>query len=329
MDRTLELEVPDTGAGARLDRWLAKARITGLSRNRLQRLIEQGRVLVNGRTAKASLKLKAGDRLEVSVPPRRRTRIAPEPQPLKIVFEDDALLVLDKPAGVVVHPGAGVQSGTLVNALLHHAPEIAGVGGEGRPGVVHRLDRDTSGLLVVAKTEAAYLALVEALREREVKRVYQSIVWGDPGPDEGVIDLPIGRDPRDRKRMAVVRGPSGKPARTRWRVLERYGLATLVEARLETGRTHQIRVHMSALKHPVVGDPTYGGRVKKMLSLRQSERSLADALLRLLRRQALHAAELEFAHPDTGERLRFRSDPPQDFREALERLRAFSAHPPA
>ena len=286
-----------------MDRWLARTRNTGLSRNRLQQLIEQGRVLVNGRAAKPSLKLKAGDRLEVSVPPRRRTRIAPEPQPLAIVFEDDA--------------------------LLHHAPEIAGVGGEGRPGVVHRLDRDTSGLLVVAKTEAAYLALVEALREREVKRVYQSIVWGDPGPDEGVIDLPIGRDPRDRKRMAVVRGPSGKPARTRWRVLERYGLATLVEARLETGRTHQIRVHMSALKHPVVGDPTYGGRVKKMLSLRQSERSLADALLRLLRRQALHAAELEFAHPDTGERLRFRSDPPQDFREALERLRAFSAHPPA
>jgi 23S rRNA pseudouridine1911/1915/1917 synthase len=229
----------------------------------------------------------------------------------------------------VVHPGAGVQSGTLVNALLHHAPEIATVGGEGRPGVVHRLDRDTSGLLVVAKTEAAYLALVEALRVRQVKRVYQAIVWGDPGPSEGVIDLPIGRDPRDRKRMAVVRGPAGKAARTRWRVLERYGVATLVEARLETGRTHQIRVHMNALRHPVVGDPTYGGRVKKVLSLRQSERSLADALLRLLRRQALHAAQLEFVHPTTGERLRFSSEPPQDFREALDRLRAFSASPPA
>jgi 23S rRNA pseudouridine1911/1915/1917 synthase len=286
-------------------------------------------VLVNGRAAKPSLKLKAGDQLEVSVPPRRRTRIVPEERPLVVVHEDDDVLVLEKPVGLVVHPGAGVQSGTLVNALLHHAPEIATVGGEGRPGVVHRLDRDTSGLLVVAKTEAAYLTLVEALRQREVKRVYHAIVWGDPGPDSGVIDLPIGRDPRDRKLMAVVRGPSGKPARTRWRVLERYGLATLVEARLETGRTHQIRVHMSALRHPVVGDPVYGGRVKKMLSLRQSERSLADALLRLLRRQALHAAELEFVHPKTGVRLQFRSDPPQDFREALDRLRAFSASPPA
>ena len=325
----LELEVPETAAGARLDRWLARTRNTGLSRNRLQQLIAQGRVLVNGRAAKPSLKLKAGDKLEVSVPPRRRTRIAPEPQPLVVVYEDDHVLVLEKPAGLVVHPGAGVQSGTLVNALLHHAPEIASVGGEGRPGVVHRLDRDTSGLLVVAKTEDAYLFLVESLRERQVKRVYQAIVWGDPGPDAGTIDLPIGRDPRDRKRMAVVRGPAAKPARTRWRVLERYGLATLVEARLETGRTHQIRVHLSALRHPVVGDPVYGGRVKKMLSLRQSERSLADALLRLLRRQALHAAELEFAHPVTGAILRFRSDPPQDFREALERLRAFSASPPA
>jgi 23S rRNA pseudouridine1911/1915/1917 synthase len=327
--RTLQLEVPETGAGARLDQWLARARSTGLSRNRLQRLIAEGRVLVNGRAAKPSLKLKAGDQLEVSVPPRRRTRIVPEERPLVVVHEDDDVLVLEKPVGLVVHPGAGVQSGTLVNALLHHAPEIATVGGEGRPGVVHRLDRDTSGLLVVAKTEAAYLTLVEALRQREVKRVYHAIVWGDPGPDSGVIDLPIGRDPRDRKLMAVVRGPSGKPARTRWRVLERYGLATLVEARLETGRTHQIRVHMSALRHPVVGDPVYGGRVKKMLSLRQSERSLADALLRLLRRQALHAAELEFVHPKTGVRLQFRSDPPQDFREALDRLRAFSASPPA
>jgi 23S rRNA pseudouridine1911/1915/1917 synthase len=312
-----------------LDRWLARARNTGLSRNRLQQLIAQGRVLVNGRAAKPSLKLKAGDRLEVSVPPRRRTKLEPEPQPLVVVHEDDSVLVLEKPAGLVVHPGAGVASGTLVNALLHHAPDIATVGGEGRPGVVHRLDRDTSGLLVVAKTEQAYLFLVHALRERQVKRVYHAIVWGDPGPAEGVIELPIGRDPKDRKRMAVVRGPAGKPARTRWRVLERYGLATLVEARLETGRTHQIRVHMSVLRHPVVGDPAYGGRVKKMLSLRQSERSLADALLRLLRRQALHAAELEFAHPVTGEQLRFRSEPPQDFREALDRLRAFSASPPA
>jgi len=307
-----------------LDRWLAKARI-GLSRNRLQRLIDEGRVLVNGRAGKPALRLKAGDRLAVSVPPRRASRLRAEALPLAVVFEDEHVLVLDKPAGTVVHPGAGVQEGTLVNALLHHAPALADVGGEGRPGIVHRLDRDTSGLMVVAKTEAAYQALVEALKLRTVTRIYAALVWGDPGPHEGIIDLPIGRDPKDRTRMAVVRGPGGKAARTRWRVEERYGLASLLQARLETGRTHQIRVHMAAVRHPVVGDPVYGGRVKKVLSLRQTERSLADALLRLLRRQALHAAELEFLHPVSGDLLRFRSELPPDFREALDRLRAFAA----
>jgi len=286
-------------------------------------------VHVNARVARQSLKLKPGDQVAVSIPPRRPPRIVSEPRPLTIVHEDDDVLVLDKPAGEVVHPGAGVQSGTLANALLHHAPAIATVGGEGRPGIVHRLDRDTSGLLVVAKTEETYLALVEALRARKVRRTYLAIAWGDPGPSSGTIELPIGRDPRDRKRMAVVRGPTGKPAVTHWKVLERYGLATLIEARLETGRTHQIRVHLEAVRHPVVGDPGYGGRVRKLLSLRPAERSLAHALLRLLRRQALHAVELEFAHPRTGERLRFRSEPPLDIREALDRLRAFAAPLPS
>lgn len=312
-----------------MDRWLAKARIAGLSRNRLQKLIDAGRVLVNGRAGKPSHKLKTGDRVVLSVPPRRAPRLVAEARPLVIVHEDAHLLVLDKPAGEVVHPGAGVQSGTTVHALLHHAPAIATVGGEGRPGIVHRLDRDTSGLLVVAKTEEAYLALVEAMRARSVKRVYQAIAWGDPGPASGTIELPIGRDPKDRKRMAVVRGPAGRPARTHWRVRERFGLACLLECRLETGRTHQIRVHLAAVRHPVVGDPVYGGRVKKQLSLRQSERSLADALLRLLRRQALHAAQLEFVHPVTGEELRFRSELPPDLQEALERLRAFAAPSPS
>ncbi len=280
---------------------------------------------MNGRAARQALKLKPGDQVAVSIPPRRPPRLASEARPLSIVHEDDHVLVLDKPAGEVVHPGAGVPGGTLANALLHHAPAIAAVGGEGRPGIVHRLDRHTSGLLVVAKTEVAYLALVEALRRRAVRRTYLAIVWGDPGPSAGTIELPVGRDPGERRRMAVVRGPAGRPALTHWRVLERYGLASLLELRLETGRTHQIRVHLAAVRHPVVGDPTYGGRVRKLLSLRPSERSLAHALLRVLRRQALHAAELEFDHPGTGERLRFRSEPPPDFREALERLRAFAA----
>ncbi len=286
--------------------------------------MDEGRVCVNGRTARQSLKLKAGDRVTVEVPDRRRSRLVAEAMPLAIVHEDDHLLVLDKPAGLVVHPGAGVQTGTLVHALLHHAPGIGAVGGEGRPGIVHRLDRDTTGLMVVAKTEAAYLALVEALRERTVRRTYHALVWGDPGPAEGVIDLPIGRDPRLRTRMAVVRG-GGRPARTRWRVLERFGSATRLELELESGRTHQIRVHLAALKHPVLGDPTYGGRLRKTLSLRPAERSLADALLRVMTRQALHAVRLALPHPVTGESLAFESPIPDDLAHALELLRA---HPP-
>ena len=306
-----------------MDRWLARARI-GLSRNRIQALIDGGHVSVNGRVARQSRKLKDADVVVVDIPPRRASRLEAEALPLTIVYEDDAMLVLDKPAGIVVHPGAGVPTGTLVQALLHHAPGIATVGGEGRPGIVHRLDKETSGLLVVAKTEPAYLALVEALRTRRVARIYRALVWGDPGPEGGLIDLPIGRDPRERKRMAVAR-EGGKHARTRWRVLERFGPATLVEARLETGRTHQIRVHFAAVRHPVVGDPTYGGRVRKPLSLRQAERSLADALLRTMRRQALHAAELELTHPLTGKALRFESQLPEDLAQALELLRAFQS----
>ena len=322
--KLVELTVPPPGAGQRVDRWLAKARI-GLSRNRIQALIEASRVFVNGKPARQSLKLKEGDAVRVEVPPRRPSRLLAEDVPLAIRHEDEHVIVLVKPAGLVVHPGNGNRSGTLVHALLHHAPGMANVGGEGRPGIVHRLDKETSGLMVVAKTEVAYLALVEALRRREVRRVYQTLVWGDPGPDEGYMDMPIGRDPRERTRMAVVRDGAGKSALTRWTVLERFGIASWVEARLETGRTHQIRVHFSAVKHPVVGDPLYGGRARKTLSLRQAERSLIVALLRTLRRQALHAAELEFVHPVSGERLHFDSALPEDMARALTLLQAFAA----
>lgn len=307
-----------------MDRWLARERI-GLSRNRLQTLLDAGRIKVNGKPAAKSLKLKDGDVVSVDIPPRRASRLVAETRPLSIVFEDEHLLVLDKPAGMVVHPGAGVSSGTLVHALLAHFPAIEKVGGEGRPGIVHRLDKDTSGLMVVAKTEDTYQALVEMLRVRAVSRVYHALVWRDPGPSEGVIELAIGRDPRERKRMAATTH-GGKPARTRWKVLERFGPATLIEARLDTGRTHQIRVHLATLRHPVVGDPLYGGRVRKSLSLRPVERSLADALLRTLARQALHATELEFRHPATGEALHFESAAPEDFSRALELLRAFPAY---
>ena len=291
-------------------------------------MIEAGLVLVNGRVARASRRLRGGDTVRLELPPPPEAgipAIEPEDLPLTRVFEDEWLLVIDKPAGMVVHPGAGVRSGTLVHALVHHYPSIVEVGGEGRPGIVHRLDKDTSGLMVVAKTARAYRGLVEAVGAREVRRVYQGLVWGEPRARHGRVEAPIGRDPRDRKRMAVVRR-GGRRAATAWRVLEGFGGAALLELVLETGRTHQIRVHLSHIRHPVIGDPVYGGRGKKLLSLGLGERSLHSALLECLPRQALHASELGFAHPVTGEALRFEAPLPEDFAEALGRLRAFRDH---
>jgi 23S rRNA pseudouridine1911/1915/1917 synthase len=309
-------------AGERLDRFLATAQ-ADLSRSRVQALIRAGRAQVNGRAAAGSRKLRAGDRVSLvlpeSAPP---TRITPEPIPLRVAYEDDDLLVIDKPAGLVVHPGAGVASGTLVHALVHRDPAIAGVGGEGRPGIVHRLDKDTSGLMVVARTARAHRRLVEALRERRVKRVYHAIVRGDLRAEEGRIEGAIGRDPRHRSRMAVV-ARGGKAAATHWRALERYGPFTLLEVTLETGRTHQIRVHLAHAGHPVLGDAVYGGRVKKLLSPSEAERSLARDLLGGLSRQALHASRLEFEHPVTGRLLAFTSPWPEDLAAAVNRLRQF------
>jgi 23S rRNA pseudouridine1911/1915/1917 synthase len=277
-------------------------------------------VSVNGRAARASHRLRDGDRIRIELPEGRTTRLVAEDQPLTIVHEDLDLVVIDKPAGIVVHPGAGVASGTLVHALLHRYPEIADVGGEGRPGIVHRLDRDTSGLLAIARSPRAYRALVEALRARTIHRRYQALVWGDPREEGGTIEAAVGRDPHERKRMAVVtRG--GREARTHWRVTERFGLATQLEVELDTGRTHQIRVHLAHVRYPVVGDPVYGGRAKKLLSLSPRQRSLGRALLECIPRQALHASQLELLHPVTGTGLTFRATLPDDFAQALRLLR--------
>ncbi len=319
MSRALRITVPDSHSGERLDRALA-ALHPELSRTALQTLIRDGRVRVNDRPARASLKVAVGDAVTLELPEPRVLPIEPEPLALAIVYEDAGILVVDKPAGMVVHPGAGVRAGTLVNALLHHLPAIAQVGGPGRPGIVHRLDKETSGLMVVAKTQGAYLALVEALRARRVKRTYGALVWGVPRDRAGVVSTRIGRDPRNRQRMAVVRS-GGKEAVTHWRVVEPFRIASRLELTLETGRTHQIRVHLAHLGHPVVGDPVYGGRVKKLLSAGPVERSLASALLRDLRRQALHASGLELVHPLTGESLSFASPWPGDMSQALDRLR--------
>jgi 23S rRNA pseudouridine1911/1915/1917 synthase len=320
----LDLSVPSPRAGERLDRFLAAAQ-TDLSRSRLQGLIRSGRVSVNGRVARASQKVRGGDQVRVEIPEAEPSPLTAESLPLAIVHEDQDLVVIDKPAGLVVHPGAGVRRGTLAHALLHRYPEIASVGGAERPGIVHRLDKDTSGLLIVARSARAHRALVEALRARQVKRTYTALVWGEPRVSDGVIETALGRHPKHRQRMAVLtRG--GKPARTRWRVVERLSAASRLEVGLDTGRTHQIRVHMAHLGHPVVGDPVYGGRGKKLLSLRELERSLAMEVLRCLPRQALHASALELVHPVTGSRLAFGSPLPEDLERALDLLRRQAAH---
>ena len=297
-------------AGQRLDRWLA-ARLPELSRARLQTLIEGGRVTVSGRARKAAYRVRAGERVEAEIPPAEAQELRPEALPLEVVYEDDAVLVVNKPAGMVVHPGAGQAGGTLAAAVLAHAPETAGVGGQRRPGIVHRLDKGTSGLLVVAKTRPAYDSLVAQLAARTVARRYLVVVHGLPTPGDGVIDAPIGRHPRDRVRMAVRPPGQGKRAVTRYRALERFPAvpAAYLEARLETGRTHQIRVHLAAQGHPVLGDDTYRPR-----SLPRPD--LDNEGL------ALHAAELGFVHPLTGQPVAFTVALPPRMARVLSRLRS-------
>jgi 23S rRNA pseudouridine1911/1915/1917 synthase len=315
--------------GDRLDRVLARA-WPELTRSRIQSLLKGGHVTVDGRAARASDSARPGATCEAVVPDAVPSLLVPEDIPLSIVYEDDDLIVLDKPAGLVVHPGAGVRSGTLVHALLAHAPQVEGVGGVARPGLVHRLDKDTSGLLVVAKNDPAFQGLTQDLARRAIARRYLALVWGVPGPagSEGRIALPIGRDPKDRKRMAVrPEGASGaRAAATRWRVLAalprdasrpRFALLCCT---LETGRTHQIRVHLAHAGHPVVADATYGGGVKKALSLPPADRRLAQQLVMDLGRQALHAAELEFRHPTRGDTRSFVAPLPHDLAHALSAL---------
>jgi len=294
-------------AGSRLDRWL-HAQLPELSRARLQALIEAGNVRVNGAVRKASHRLAGGARVEVEIPPPPPETLEPEPIALAIVHEDEDVLVVDKPAGMVVHPGAGHARGTLASAVLAHAPSTAGVGGPRRPGVVHRLDKGTSGLLAIAKTPRAYESLVAQLAARTVTRRYVAIVCGRVRLAEGVIDAPIGRHPRDRVRMAVQPAGRGRRAVTRYRVLERFSHFTYVELRLETGRTHQIRVHLALLGHPVLGDDVYGGRGRVRLPVP-------------IEGLALHARMLGFLHPVTQKRMEFTSPVPPRIERVLSHLR--------
>ncbi len=298
-------------AGTRLDRWLA-ASLPELSRARLQGLIAEGRVRVDGAVRKPSHRLSGGETVEVELPPPAPATLVPEPLPLSIVYEDDHILVVDKPAGMVVHPGAGHARGTLAAAVLAHAPETAGVGGLRRPGIVHRLDKGTSGLLVVARTRQAYESLTRQLAARTVRRRYLAVVHGRLERAEGTVEAPIGRDPHHRQRMAVLTPGRGKPAVTRYRVLERFAEFTSLEVRLETGRTHQVRVHLAWLGHPVVGDAVYGRRRQGPVPL--------DGV-------ALHAAELSFLHPATQERVEFTAALPPRIERLLSHLRNTSARP--
>ena len=291
------LVIPLELAGQRLDRALARL-LPEESRSRLARLIAEGHVRVDGRAGEASRKVRSGESVEVALAPRpAETAHRAEAIELPVVHEDGHLLVIDKPAGLVVHPGSGNWSGTMLNALLHHAPGIENLP---RAGIVHRLDKDTSGLLVVAKTEPAQTALVRQLQARTVKRTYIALVRGRV-EEGGTVEAPIGRHPVQRTRMAVVAG--GKPAITHYRVRKRYAAHTLLECDLETGRTHQIRVHLASIGHPLEGDPVYAGKARAAF-----------------RRQALHAWKLAFVHPSSGKTVGFEAPPPADLEQLLEAL---------
>lgn len=292
--------LPPEEAGERLDRALA-ARFPQLSRAQLQRLIRSGAITVNDAAVRPAYRLTPGDRITVTFPEEPTVR--PEPFPLDIVYEDEYLLVVSKPAGMVVHPAARIVSGTLVNALLAHCPQVADVGGPDRAGIVHRLDRETSGLIVVAKNPETHAALQRQFKRRLVRKTYVALVEGQVHPREGIIEVPIGRDPKDRTRMAVSR--TGRPAVTQYRVVEVFPQHTLLEVRPHTGRTHQIRVHLAWLGYPVVGDRVYGRRRQALLP----------------DRHFLHARELVFTHPVTGEKLALSAPLPPELTALLDRLR--------
>lgn len=291
-------------SGQRLDVFLAAA-VPELTRSAAQRLLEQGNVTLDGAPLKKNTRTEAGAEYELSLPELRETELVAQDIPLDVVYEDADVLVVNKPKGLVVHPAAGHEDGTLVNALLHHCGEsLSGINGEKRPGIVHRIDMDTSGLLIVAKNDFAHQSLSDQLKDHTLRRTYECIVHGGFREDSGTVNAPIGRDPRDRKRMAVTERNS-RPAVTHWTVLARYGQYTHLQCRLETGRTHQIRVHMAYINHPIAGDPLYG--------VRKPELGLTS--------QCLHARALTFRHPRTGEEITVTCPLPEEFERALEKLK--------
>ncbi|ETW93066.1 MAG: hypothetical protein ETSY1_40865 [Candidatus Entotheonella factor] len=311
---TYTVDVPDSAEGTRLDKFLAEA-LPEFSRTQIQRLIDEGQVELPRGQATARYRVRAGERIHLEVLPPKPTHLSPEDIPLDIVYEDDALVVVNKSPGIVVHPAPGHDHGTLVNALLYHCQSLSGVGGEERPGIVHRLDKDTSGLLLVAKHDRSHRHLSGQLRDRTLSRRYLALVQGRLLADRGTIDAPIGRHPQHRQKMAVVEA-NGRDARTHYQVLESWGTLSLLQLSLETGRTHQIRVHLAHISRPVIGDLVYGTKAVSLPRYPAVER-----WVRAFPRQALHAQELQFEHPETGETMTFAAPLPDDLAELIARIR--------
>ncbi|NLB60203.1 MAG: RluA family pseudouridine synthase, partial [Lentisphaerae bacterium] len=312
MTQEFNLKVAPAEAGQRLDLWL-RQRLPELSRSRIQSLIRSGHITLGGSPIRGHRATRAGESVRVRLPPPVASSLEAQPIPLAIIYEDAAIIVVNKPPGMVVHPAPGHSSGTLVNALLFHCPELAGIGGERRPGIVHRLDKDTSGLLVVARHDQALAGLAAQFKKRQVEKYYLALVWGQPQPASGTIETLIGRHQRDRKRMSA-RPRVGRPALTHYETLEHFQGVSLLRIKLCTGRTHQIRVHMAHLGHPVVGDQQYGRRGQPPWPW-------------VPRRQMLHAAQLLLCHPTTGQRLDFTAPPPPDLASLLQASRGSAIIP--
>ncbi|MCE5211903.1 MAG: RluA family pseudouridine synthase [Deltaproteobacteria bacterium] len=312
----ISFTVSQSQGGQRLDIFLAQSE-AALSRSQVKYAIEEGDVLVNGKVPKVSQHLKEGDVIVLTKKPPVEAVAVPQEMPLNIVYEDDAVIVINKPAGLVVHPAPGNPDKTLVNALLFHCHDLSGIGGVLRPGIVHRLDKDTSGLIVAAKSDDAHRQLSVQFEKHDVYKKYLALVWGDIKGNSGEIVLPVGRHTNNRKKMST-KSKHGKGALTLWKVRERYGVATLLEVEIKTGRTHQIRVHLSDRGYPVVGDVVYGNSAK----INTVKDPLLKAKIKEFNRQALHAAQLSFIHPQKGERMVFTADMPKDMTDLCAHLRA-------
>jgi 23S rRNA pseudouridine1911/1915/1917 synthase len=318
-DQTVEIIIPNDVGKERLDRFIGRKSDLKITRSLVQKLIGQGLVAVDGFPAGHNHIVYGGEKVTISIPPPTPMKTIPENIPLEVVYEDDYLLVVNKPAGMVTHPAAGNYTGTMVNALLHYTSNLSSTYGKDRPGIVHRLDKNTSGLILIARNDEVHLSLQKQLQAREIKRTYFALVCGHMKNEKGEIDLPIGRSLKDRKKMAVTYRKS-RTARTDYELLNRFRLYDYLKINLHTGRTHQIRVHFRHLGHPVLGDPDYGGRLKWHKGIFSIDKKLAQKVLSIINRQALHAGRLELTHPVSQKNLVVESELPEDFKDLLKLL---------